>query len=106
MNKKYIIRKNEDILEIIKKGVRINFKNLYIYRKKNVLDYNRYCISVSKKLGNAVIRNKLRRQVKDIIMKNNFKNSYDYVIILSSSFKELDFEKKKEAIINALEEKK
>lgn len=103
MNKKYIIQKNKEILEIIKKGKKYFFKYFIIYRKKNELENSRFCISVSKKLGNAVVRNKLRRQVKDIIMKNMLSINEDYVIILSSSFKELSFEEKKNEILKGIQ---
>ena len=64
---------------------------------------SRFCISVSKKIGNAVVRNKLKRQVKDIIMKNMVTKKEDYVIILSSSFKELTFLDKKNEILKGIE---
>lgn len=103
MNKKYILKKNEDIVLVIKTGIKKVYKHFIIYRKKNKLTNSRFCISVSKKLGNAVIRNKLKRQVKDIIMKNMVTNTEDYVIILSSSFKELPFLEKKNEILKGIE---
>ena len=102
MNKKYIIQKNKEIVEIIKKGKKTFFKYFIIYRKKNELSNSRFCISVSKKIGNAVVRNKLKRQVKDIIMKNMLTINEDYVIILSSSFKDLSFEEKKAEILKGI----
>lgn len=103
MNKKYILQKNEDIVLVIKIGIKKVFKHFIIYRKENKLTYSRFCISVSKKIGNAVVRNKLKRQVKDIIMKNMVTKNEDYVIILSSSFKELSFLEKKSEILKGIE---
>ena len=37
---------------------------------------------VSKKLGNAVVRNKLKRQLRAIISKNNYQNNFNCIIIL------------------------
>ena len=65
--------------------------------------YISICISVNKKIGNAVVRNKLKRQVRDIIMKNMVTKNEDYVIILSSSFKELPFLEKKSEILKGIE---
>ncbi len=98
-----ILKKNADIVLVIKTGIKKVYKHFIIYRKKNKLTNSRFCISVSKKLGNAVIRNKLKRQVKDIIMKNMVTNTEDYVIILSSSFKELPFLEKKNEILKGIE---
>ena len=103
MNKKYILRKNKDIISVIKEGIKKVHKHFIIYRKKNELTNSRFCVSVSKKIGNAVVRNKLKRQVKDIIMKNIVPNNEDYVIILSSSFKELPFLEKKNEILKGIE---
>ncbi len=103
MNKKFILKKNEDIVLVIRTGIKKVYKHFIIYRKKNELTNSRFCVSVSKKLGNAVIRNKLKRQVKDIIMKNMVTNNEDYVIILSSSFKELPFLDKKNEILKGIE---
>lgn len=53
-----------------------------IYCAKNSLGYNRFCISVGKKIGKAHTRNLYKRRIKDILMKNNIDSSNDYVIIL------------------------
>ncbi len=103
MNKKYILKKNQEIVLVIKTGIKKVFKHLIVYRKENKLTYSRFCISINKKIGNAVVRNKLKRQIKDIIMKNMVTNNEDYVIILSSSFKELPFLEKKNEILKGIE---
>ena len=66
MNKKYIIRKNEEIQKIIKKSKKIINKYFIIYYSPNSYNYNRYCISVSKKIGKAHVRNLYKRRIKDI----------------------------------------
>lgn len=102
MNKKFILRKNEDILKVIKTGSKKVFKFFIIHKKKNELTNSRFCISINKKIGNAVVRNKLKRQIKDIIMKNMSTNNEDYVIIVNSSFKELSYNLKKEEILKGI----
>ena len=49
MNKKFIVRKNEEIQEIIKKSNKKYNKFFVLYFAKNFLGYNRFCISVGKK---------------------------------------------------------
>lgn len=93
MNKKYIISKTEEIEKIIKKGSK-NINEYYIiYSLNNDLEYNKYAISVSKKLGNAVVRNKLKRRTKEILRISNIKNSKNYVIILRKEIFELPYQK-------------
>ncbi len=102
MNKKYIIRKNQDIEKIVKNNKKIVGKNFIIYYENNNLNYNKFCISVSKKIGKANVRNLLKRKVKDILMKNNIDSSYDYVIILRNGVTSLTYIEMKEEIINLL----
>ena len=50
----------------------------------NNLPYARYGISVGKKLGNAVYRNKKKRQIRSIIdsLEKDYVKAKDYIIIL------------------------
>ena len=51
MNKKFIIRKNEEIQKIIKNSKKIVNKFFIIYYAQNKLNYNRYCVSINKRFG-------------------------------------------------------
>ena len=95
MNKKYIISKNEEIAQIVKSGNKNYSKFCIIYNIESESEYNMYCISVSKKLGKAHIRNKIKRIIKDIIMKNKLFLKRKYFIIV-----------KKEALVASYEELK
>lgn len=94
MNKKYIIKENEEIAFIVKTGKRKKGIYYIIYYIENTNSFNQYCTSVSKKIGKAYIRNKLKRRTKDILMKNKMDLSKKYVIIirkeaLNASYEEL-----------------
>ena len=91
MKKSLILRKNEEIQLVIKNGKKIVSKLFIIYYKVNSFNNNRYCISVSKKIGKANVRNLYKRRIKDIIQKNNFNNNTDYVIILRNSILNVDY---------------
>ena len=84
MKKLYIVKNNYQFEEIIKKGKCKKNKYYVIYSKDNELPYSRFGISVSKKLGNAVFRNKYKRKIRSII--DNYRklyiNSKDYIIII------------------------
>ena len=74
-------------------------KCFIIYNKDNDFNFNRFGIAVSKKLGNAVTRNKAKRVMRELIHKNKklFSNNKDYIIIikkglLDSSFDDLNKE--------------
>lgn len=102
MNSKFIIRKNEEFEYIIKNGLCRKNKFFVIYNIERKLENNRYGISVSKKVGKAVVRNKIKRRLKDIISKNSIKNGYDYVIIVRKAIVELSYEDMKNELLKLI----
>lgn len=106
MNKKYIIRKNEEIQKIIKNSNKIVNKYFIIFHTKNSLNYNRYCISVSKKIGKAHTRNLYKRRIKDILTKNIINFSNDYVIILRNVILDINYQKINDELIKLLKGEK
>ena len=105
MNKKYIIKKNEEIKNIVNNSNKIVSKYFIIYYVNNQLKFNRYCISVSKKIGKAHNRNLYKRRIKDILMKNFINNNKDYVIILRNSVLNSNYIELKDELIKILKEK-
>ena len=71
MKKKDIIKSQKEFNLIIKTGKFIKNDDYVIYYKDNQLSKKRFGVAVSTKLGNAVTRNKLKRQTKEIIDKLN-----------------------------------
>jgi len=104
MKKLNIIKKQEEINDVIKTGYLLKNKYFFLYYKNNKSKYHRFCICVSKKLGNAVIRNKNKRQIKDIIDKSNFvfESNIDYVIILRKEISNISYEDKKKYMLDLL----
>ncbi|MBO6195049.1 MAG: ribonuclease P protein component [Bacilli bacterium] len=104
MKKLNIIKKNYDINSVINSKNMIKNKYFYIYKDRNNKNNYRFAICVSKKIGNAVRRNKIKRQIKDIIDKSNlvFNNTNDYVIILRKEINNLDYNEIKENLINLI----
>ena len=93
MKKLYIVKNKRDFDRIIKDG-RYKKNNSYvIYYEKNELPFDRFGISVGKKIGNAVSRNKHKRKLRAIIdnYKKLYVNSRDYIIILRGSAKDKDY---------------
>ena len=104
MKKKYIVKKNMDFERIITSGLRKKNKCFYIYYMKNNLAYNRYGISVGKKLGTAVYRNKYKRRIRVIVdhYKKDCLIGYDYIIILREKAKTSSFSLLKEEYISLI----
>ena len=92
MKKIDIIKSSDEFTEIINKGKSVKSKYYSIYYRQNNSS-NRYGITIPKKLGIAVLRNKTKRRVKNIIdqNKNTIQNGYDYVIIVKKGVLELTY---------------
>ena len=86
MKKINIIKKNEDFSRIIHncKYIKNDLFIIYIERNESFNNYH-FGISVSKKVGNAVVRNKIKRQIKDIIDKFNYQNNFNCIIIVKKN---------------------
>ena len=66
MEKAYRIKKNSDFQTIYKKGKSVANRQFVVYTYKNRdLKHFRLGISVSKKLGNAVTRNRIKRAIRE-----------------------------------------
>ena len=83
MDKRFRIRKNMEFKEIYKYGKNYWNKNLILYIRKNNLEETRVGFTISKKMGNAVTRNKIRRRMKEAYRLNfyNVKEGYDLIFI-------------------------
>lgn len=112
MKKINIIKKSEDFEKIIKNNKSIKSKYFYLYINKRENSVYRFGLSVGKKIGNAVRRNKVKRQIKEIIHENDYQNNFDCIIIVRREINEIEFSKMKEELnnvfknINILKEKK
>lgn len=108
MKKKEVVKKARDFDVIINKGKRIknNVFNIFIEENKNEIPL--FGIAVSKKLGNAVFRNKNKRQIRQIIDNNKlyFKNNHKYIIMLKSGGINLSFDEKEKKLIELIEKEK
>ena len=56
---------------------------LVVYYRKNRLGHNRLGVTVSTKLGHAVVRNRVRRRIREIfrLSQNEMKQGYDIIVV-------------------------
>ena len=68
---------------------------LVLYARRNKSGINRVGVTVSKKLGKAHIRNRIRRRVREVYRLNEakFQPGWDIVVVVRSKAVESDFQK-------------
>lgn len=105
MKKKYRIKKNEEFQEVFQRGTSMANRQFVIY----ILDrpeqpYFRIGLSVSKKLGKAVVRNRVKRYIRQCFleMKEEIMPGKDYVVIARLPVAEMDFFEVKKSLIHVL----
>ena len=103
MKKKYRLKKNNDFKKVLNsKRIFGDFFNFYY--KKNDFEFPRVGISIGKKIAKANKRNKIKRQLKEIIRDNIcFDKGVDIVIIVKDKYNTNDFLKTYKKILEVLE---
>jgi ribonuclease P protein component len=77
------IRKKKDFILLYKRGRRYRGKYFTLVFQPNELDFSRMAVVASKKIGNAVKRNKVKRWLRTLYRRNKelIENSLDMIII-------------------------
>jgi len=77
------LRNSREFQAVYKRGRSVVTKYIVMYYKKNDLNENRIGISVSKKVGNAVIRNRVKRLIKEAfrLKADSIGQGYDIVFV-------------------------
>ena len=86
--------------EIINQGKKISNNYFTIFYVDKNEDKPLYGISAPKKLGNAVTRNKLKRQTRELIhdTKLLFKKNRNYIIIIKKTCLECNYQERLRAL--------
>ena len=96
------LKKNRDFQLVYKTGTSYVNKYLVMYAKENRLGKNRIGISVSKKVGNSVVRHRLCRLVRESyrLHEDVFRRGFDIVVVARVSAKERTFREIESAFLH------
>lgn len=99
MKKQFRLTDNKEFNDIIARKNSVSNRSFVIYYQKNDIKHQRTGIAVSKKLGNAVVRNKIKRQIR-MMSQNIFDLNYtlDCVIIVKNKYLQLDYEENRKEL--------
>jgi len=94
--------KNKDFQNIYKKGKSYANKYLIMYVIKNEKEENRLGISVSKKVGNSIVRHRITRLIRESyrLQESIFQSGYDIVIVARTNAKEKGYKEIESALLH------
>ena len=96
------LKKNKDFQNVYNNGKSYANKYLVMYVLENNLNKNRIGISVSKKVGNSVIRHHITRLVRESyrLQEDVFNSSLDIVVIARSTAREVGYKEIESALLH------
>ena len=94
------LKKNKHFSYIYKKGKKTNSNHFTLFSVPSKYRAYKLGISVSKKLGKANVRNKLKRRIKEIIRLGKLpKDNFNYVILARDGAQNLTFDEIQKELI-------
>ena len=96
------IKKNRDFQKVYENGKSYANKRLVMYVAENGLNETRIGISVSKKVGNSVVRHRMTRLIREIfrLNKKNIRNGLDIITVVRVAAKESDYKQLEGAFLH------
>lgn len=102
MRRKWALRKRACFLRVYEQGVAKADKYLVVKSSMNDLGFTRYGFSVTRNIGNAVVRNRTRRVLKEIIRVIQIKPGWDIVFIARPDIIDADYYKLRHSVMKLL----
>ena len=81
------MRKKGDFSKVFEDGTTFTNGLIVLKMASNQLSVNRFGITVSRRVGNAVTRNKAKRRLKEIVRTLQIKQGWDVVLIARPQIK-------------------
>lgn len=105
MHRTHRLRKNEEFQIVFQQGTSAANRQFVVYtlRKEGQAAF-RVGISVSKKLGNAVTRNRVKRYVREAIasLEEQIDDAYDLVVIVRQGTEQLTLAEVRSSLLHVL----
>ena len=100
------VKENYEFRRIYRKGKSAVSPQLVIYCQRNRRGHSRLGVSVSTKLGCAVVRNRVRRRIREIYRLNKAKMlpGYDLIVVARVRAVETDYQKLDRTYLRRLEQ--
>lgn len=102
------LRNTRQFGQVYKKGKSIVNRQVVMYYVKNQSEINQVGFSVSKKVGKAVVRNRVKRLMKESYRANaeNIKVGYDIVFVARVRVKDSSYQEVEKAMLHCFKKSK
>ena len=96
------LKKNRDFQLLYKEGKSCANRYLVLYVKENGLEKNRLGVSVSKKVGNSIVRHRITRLIRESyrLHEDMFNSGLDMVVIARVSAKDRSMREIESALLH------
>ncbi len=103
MKKSYRVKRERDFNDIFTKGSNFANRKFVVYKLEKGQAHFRVGISVSKKLGNAVMRNRIKRRIRHVLIElRDWLVTDDFVVIARKGVEELSYQELKQNLLHVL----
>lgn len=103
MRKTYRVKRERDFSAIFKLGKNVANKKFVLYTLNQAQPHFRVGLSVSKRLGNAVTRNRIKRHLRHAVMAHRAHLAHeDFVIIARKGVEDLDYHEIESNLVHVL----
>lgn len=106
MQRQYRLTDSRRFAEIHRQGTSAANRLLVLRALPNGLDHSRFGFVVSKRIGNAVTRNLVKRRLREVVRQYNVKNGWDAVFIARRGAADAEYVQLKQATSNLMQRSK
>ncbi len=105
MKRNEMIKESRLFNEVIEKGKSITNNYFRIFYLSSDETIPKFGLAIGKKIGNAVTRNHIKRQLRMMITNNKFlfSNNLYYIIMVKKAYLNASYQEKEKKLINLLE---
>lgn len=102
--KEYRLRRSADIRRVRRHGQRWQHPLLLLFAAPADRDVSRFAVSVSKKVGTAIVRNRSKRRIREAIRRrlDDVRPGWDCLLVVRATLPEASFEEVEAAVCQLL----